>query len=423
MPGNPEILRLVESIHREKEVDREIVFAALESALASACKKRPGGPTSEIVVHIDRESGEIIAMDGDVRIKIEDLGRIAAQTAKQVLIQRVREAERDIVFDEYNGRINKMITGTVQRFDRGSLIVNLGKVEGVLPRSETVFNENFTPGDRVRAIILDIKKKGNKVVITLSRTSPLLVKELFLLEVPEISDRIIEIKDIVREAGLRTKIGVSSNDSKVDCVGACVGVRGNRINNIRNELNGERIDIIPWSPVAENFIVSAMSPAEVISVELDKIEKRARVLVRDDQLSLAIGKKGQNVRLAARLTRWHIDVITECQLADERGKMRDELLKLPSMTEDMLDRLQLAGILSIYDIAECDPEELAEISGLSPEIIQRMKEASEEAIKSLEVAGIAAASAADFEDVVTGAERKPAEPLPESNSDSVEPEN
>ncbi|RKY16517.1 MAG: transcription termination factor NusA, partial [Planctomycetota bacterium] len=289
----------MESIHREKDVDKEIVFKALESALASACKKKPGGAKSEIVVHIDRNTGEIIAMDGDERIPVSQLGRIAAQTAKQVLIQRIREAERDIIFDEYSGRIGKMITGHVQRMQRGNIIVNLGKVEGVLPRSEQIFNESYNSGERIRAIITDIRKRGNKVVITLSRTSPDLIVELFNLEVPEISDHVIEIKQIVREPGLRTKIAVHSVDSKVDCVGACVGVRGNRIRNIVNELNGERIDIIPWSPIPENYIVNAMSPAEVIMVELDHERKHARVVVRDDQLSLAIGKRGQNVRLAA----------------------------------------------------------------------------------------------------------------------------
>jgi N utilization substance protein A len=238
MAGNPEILRLVESIHREKDVSREIVFAALESALTSACKKRPGGAQTEIAVHIDRDTGEIIAMDGNDRVSVEDLGRIAAQTAKQVLIQRIREAERDIVFDEYSLKAGKMITGTVQRFDRGNtIVINLGKVEGLLPRSEQIFNENYNPGERIRAIITDVKKRGNKVVISLSRISPLLVRELFMLEVPEISDKIIEIKDIVREPGIRTKIAVNSVDPKVDCVGACVGVRGNRIRNIVNELN------------------------------------------------------------------------------------------------------------------------------------------------------------------------------------------
>ncbi len=393
MAGNPEILRLVESIHREKDVDKEIVFKALESALASACKKKPGGAKSEIVVHIDRDTGEIIAMDGDERIPVSQLGRIAAQTAKQVLIQRIREAERDIIFDEYSGRIGKMITGHVQRMERGNIIVNLGKVEGVLPRSEQIFNESYNSGERIRAIITDIRKRGNKVVITLSRTSPDLIVELFNLEVPEISDHVIEIKQIVREPGLRTKIAVHSVDSKVDCVGACVGVRGNRIRNIVNELNGERIDIIPWSPIPENYIVNAMSPAEVIMVELDHERKHARVVVRDDQLSLAIGKKGQNVRLAAKLTGWHIDVLTESQLQEERRRMREHMMRLPGMTPDLCDRFQLSGFVSIYDIIEADIEDLLAVRGMDEESAAELQRAAEELAARIEAEELEAAEA------------------------------
>jgi len=393
MAGNPEILRLVESIHREKDVDKEIVFKALESALASACKKKPGGAKSEIVVHIDRNTGEIIAMDGDERIPVSQLGRIAAQTAKQVLIQRIREAERDIIFDEYSGRIGKMITGHVQRMERGNIIVNLGKVEGVLPRSEQIFNESYNSGERIRAIITDIRKRGNKVVITLSRTSPDLIVELFNLEVPEISDHVIEIKQIVREPGLRTKIAVHSVDSKVDCVGACVGVRGNRIRNIVNELNGERIDIIPWSPIPENYIVNAMSPAEVIMVELDHERKHARVVVRDDQLSLAIGKRGQNVRLAAKLTGWHIDVLTESQLQEERRRMREHMMRLPGMTPDLCDRFQLSGFVSIYDIIEADIEDLLAVRGMDEESAAELQRAAEELAARIEAEELEAAEA------------------------------
>ncbi len=377
MAGSPEILRLVESIHREKDVERETVFLALESALASACKKRPGGAVSEIVVHIDRETGEIIAMDGDDRIPVEELGRIAAQTAKQVLIQRIREAERDIIYDEYCSKIGKMVTGNVQRFDRGNtIVVNLGKVEGMLGRSDQIFNETYTPGERIRAIITDIKKRGNKVIISLSRTTTELIRELFTLEVPEISDRVIEIRDIVREPGLRTKIAVYSHDSKVDCVGACVGVRGNRIRNVVNELNGERIDIINWSALDESFVENAMSPAEVIMVELDRADRKARVTVRDDQLSLAIGKKGQNVRLAARLTGWHIDVMTETQIQEERRLMRVDMMKLPGMSEELCDRFQLSGILSLDDILDTNVEELSAIRGMTPETALAVQKAA-----------------------------------------------
>ncbi|MDZ7816237.1 MAG: transcription termination factor NusA [Planctomycetota bacterium] len=386
MPENQEILRLVESIHREKEVSRETVFVALESALTSACKKRPGGSSdNEVVVHIDRETGEIIAMDGDARIPMAELGRIAAQTAKQVLIQRIREAERDIIFAEYEQKVGDMVTGNVQRYDKGGLIVNLGKVEGILPRQEQIFNENYSPGERIRAIITEVRKRGNKVIIALSRTSTKLVTGLFELEVPEIGDRIIEIKDIVREPGVRTKIAVHSVDSKVDCVGACVGVRGNRIRNIVNELNGERIDIIVWSPIEENYIVNAMSPSEVIGVELDRDEGRARVIVREDQLSLAIGKKGQNVRLAAKLTNLHIDIITEAQLSEERTKFKEEMLQLPQMDDELYDRFLFNGIESVYDIVDSDIEELCEIRGVDEDLAQQLIASSEEVIAAGEM--------------------------------------
>ncbi|KPJ53183.1 MAG: hypothetical protein AMS16_05575, partial [Planctomycetes bacterium DG_58] len=308
---NGELLRLVDAIHRDKNIDRDILLEGIEQALASAARKVYG--SEEITVTIDRETGDISALDGDTPIDPVSLGRIAAQTAKQVMIQKIREAERDVIFEEYQDRKGQLVTGTVQRFEGGSLIVNLGKTEGILPRGEQIPGEVYQPGDRIRVLVLDVRKVGPRVKIILSRTHPDLIRRLFELEVPEVSEKIIEIKDLSREAGQRTKIAVSSIDSKVDCVGACVGVRGSRIKNIVDELNGEKIDIVRWNESPEVLIMAALKPAEISSIDLDPENMRARVIVPEDQLSLAIGKKGQNVRLASKLSSWELDIVSEAE--------------------------------------------------------------------------------------------------------------
>ncbi|MHC4502651.1 MAG: transcription termination factor NusA, partial [Planctomycetota bacterium] len=259
---NEELLRHVDSIHRDKGVDKDTIYAAIEEALAAAARKRYK-TEEELEVKIDRTTGEISAIqDGEV-LPLDGFGRIAARTAYQVMNQRIREAERDVIYDDFEAKIDTLVTGTVQRFERGSIVVNLGRTEGILPRQEQVFNETYRAGDRIRAYVLAVKKKGQKVVIVLSRTHPNLVKELFALEIPEVSDRIVEIKNIVREPGFRTKVAVASNDMRVDPQGACIGVRGTRIRNIVEELSGERIDIIPWNESGEIFIKKSLSPAEI----------------------------------------------------------------------------------------------------------------------------------------------------------------
>lgn len=362
-----ELLRLVDSIHRDKGVDKEVLFAAVEEAMAAAAKKRYK-TDGEITVKIDRNTGKIEATHNGKPLDLTGFGRIAARTAYQVMTQRIREAERDVIFDDFETKVDTLVTGTVQRFEHGNIIVNLGRTEAILPRQEQVPSETYRAGDRIRAYVLSVKKKGQKVVIILSRTHPNLVRELFALEVPEISDRIVEIKAVVREPGFRTKVAVASNDMRVDPQGACIGVRGTRIRNIVDELGGERIDIIPWNESPEIFIKKALSPAEVTSIELDRDAQRARAIVPEDQLSLAIGKRGQNVRLAARLTGWHIDILTESEAKREKEAMRAEMLRLSEVIQGLspsiVETMMLSGFSSLHAIVKKGPEKLLAIKGI-----------------------------------------------------------
>jgi N utilization substance protein A len=361
-----ELLRLVDSIHRDKGVSKELLFEAIESALLTASRKR-WGPHGELTVKINRITGDLEAYEDGRRIDPAQFGRIAAQTAKQVMIQKVREAERDVIFGEFEAKIDTLVTGSVQRFEKGSIIINLGRAEAMAPKQEQVFSEQYRPGDRVRAYVVKVQKKGQKVLIICSRTHPNLVKELFALEVPEIGDRIVEIKGIVREPGHRTKIAVYSSDPKVDAIGACVGVRGTRIRNIVEELGGEKIDIVRWSDSPDLFIRNALSPAEITAVELDRETQHARVIVPEDQLSLAIGKKGQNVRLTAKLTHWHIDIMTEEQARKIREMDRAEIYKIPCLDAGVHEKLLLNGIVSLRQIVAKGGEHFETMYNLSGE--------------------------------------------------------
>lgn len=326
---NPEeLVRMVDTIHRNRDIPKEVLFEGLEFAIATAIKKRLGAG-EDLVVQIDRKSGEIHIEDeeGEYELDPEMLGRIAAQNAKQVMMQRMREAERDVLYDEYEARVGQLVHGTVQRFEGDSSVINLGKAEAFLPREERMRGESFQPGDRMRAIVLEVRKDGPRVRIIVSRTHPDLVRRLFELEVPEIADKIIEIKRVVREPGYRSKMAVVSTDPKIDPIGACVGVRGARIKAVIDELRGERIDIIRWSDSLETLILNGLKPA-VINIDniYPDVEKRsATVIVDEDQQSLAIGKKGQNVRLASRLCGWDIEIKTRAEyeadlLAAESGQ-------------------------------------------------------------------------------------------------------
>lgn len=322
---NPEdVLRMIEIIHHEKDIPKEVIFRAMEESLAAGVRKRLG-VGEDLKVRIDRKSGEIAMEDdeGEYELDMQDLGRIAAQTVKQGLMQRLREAERDVLFEEYETRVGQLVNGVVQRFEGDYLVINLGKVEAYLSKEDRVKGETFNPGDRIRAIIVEVRKDGSRVKILLSRTHPDLVRRLFELEVPEIADGIIEIKRVVREPGYRTKMAVQSQDPKIDSIGACVGVRGSRIKAVIDELRGERIDIIKWSDSLETLIMNGLKPA---TIHLDNIypdvdSHSAIVIVDEDQQSLAIGKKGQNVRLASRLCGWEIDIKTRQEFeADSRGR-------------------------------------------------------------------------------------------------------
>jgi N utilization substance protein A len=305
---NEELLAVLEHIEREKGIDKELLFKAIESALASAARKIIGKKDVEPDVAIDRKTGEIKIISEGKEIRSAEFGRIAAQTAKQVIIQKIREAERDIVFDEYTKRINALTSGSVHRFEKGDIIVDLGRTEAILPKSQQCPHERYRQGDRVRAYILEVSKTTHGPQIVLSRADANFVKKLFEIEVPEITDGIVEIKSISREAGERTKIAVWSKDEKVDAVGACVGVRGSWVKDIVRELQGERVDIVRWNDDLKEYVKAALSPAEPLEIKMNKDQKRIEAIVPDDQLSIGIGKHGQNVRLASKLVGWEIDI-------------------------------------------------------------------------------------------------------------------
>lgn len=313
------VLRLVDSLHRDKDINKEKVFEGIEAAILSAAKKHYKS-SENVTVTIDRGTGEIAINGGGDKIDPAGLGRITAQTAKQVIIQKVREAECNAVHDEFMSRRETIISGVVRGFEGPNMIVDLGKTEGILRKTAQISGEYYHVGERVRALIVDVKKFSHKVRVILSRTHPDFVKRLFELEVPEISDNVIEIKAIARESGHRTKIAVYSTDANVDCVGACVGVRGVRIKSVVDELNGEKIDIVKWSDSAEELLPNALKPAGVSGLVLSSDGRTASIIVPDDQFSLAIGKRGQNVRLASMLTEWSLDIITESQFEQSGGE-------------------------------------------------------------------------------------------------------
>lgn len=378
---NAELIRIVDSIHRDKDVDKEIIFQALEAAMLSAARKQFNS-LQEITVRIDRETGEIIINDGQTKLDPLTLGRISAQTARQIIIQRIREAERDVVFQEYERRIGEIVNGVIQRSEGMSVSVNLGKTEGFLPKREQVPGENYRPGERIRALVVDVKKLGPKVKITLSRTHPDLIRRLFELEVPEISDHTIEIRALAREPGARTKIGVFSVDSKVDCVGACVGVRGTRIKNIVDELNGEKIDIVRWSDSTDLFIANSLRPAEISSIFMDNARKRAVVIVPEDQLALGIGKKGQNVRLASKLVVWNIDIFTAVEFENRRDKARKDFATLPGIDDRLAAKLVESGVYSLEELLDSEPELLTRFEEIKPESISALQAAALQTIRT-----------------------------------------
>ena len=382
-----DLLRIVDSLHREKSIDKELVFRAIESALVTAAKKHYG-EEAEVDFVIDREKGGIIGgVDGQPLDYEEVIGRIGAQTAKQVIIQKVREAERDVLVEEYASMQDDLISGMVRQHEGGATIVNLGRLDAILPRSEQIPGESHHANERVRAMITEVRTQGNRVKVVLSRTRPLLVQRLFEQEIPEIADGVINIDSISREPGYRSKVAVSSIDQRVDCVGACVGVRGNRIKNIVDELAGERIDIVRFDEDPQVLIRNALQPAEVDEVILCQMMGRAIVLVREDQLSLAIGRRGQNVRLASKLCGWDIEIMTQEELEEQIEGAVAGYCKLDGVDEELANRLVGEGYLSYDDLSVIEPDDLMEMGGLNEEQVDHIvNQAEEEAAKAEAIA-------------------------------------
>ncbi|MCA9268667.1 MAG: transcription termination factor NusA, partial [Planctomycetales bacterium] len=377
---NPnEVLRIVDAIHRDKNIDQEIVFQAIESAYATALRKYYG-EEADVVINIDRDSGAIAgAVNGEAQEDLEEtIGRIGAQTAKQVIIQKIREAERDALYSEYDDMIGQMLSGVVQRNEGGAATVALGNVEAILPRSEQIPGETHHANERVRAVVCEVRKQGSRVKVILSRTRPQLVQRLFEQEIPEIAEGVIMVDAMAREPGYRTKVAVSSTDQRIDCVGACVGVRGNRIKNIVDELAGERIDIVRFSDDLQVLIPNALQPAEIEEVILCEMLGRAIVLVREDQLSLAIGRRGQNVRLASKLCGRDIEIMTREELEEQIERAVVGFSEIDGVSDEVAERLVGEGYLSYDDLSVIEPDDLMEMGGLTAEQVDHIVEQAEE---------------------------------------------
>ncbi len=416
-----ELLQIADAVAREKSIDRKIVITAMEDAIQKAAKSRYGAET-DVRAEIDEKTGDIrlqrllevveTVEEPAAQISVEDArlrnpaaqvgdyiseslppleyGRIAAQSAKQVIMQKVREAERDRQYEDYKDRIGEIINGTVKRVEYGNVIVDLGRGEAIIRRDEMIPRETFRYGDRVRAYVYDVRREQRGPQIFLSRSHPQFMAKLFTMEVPEIYDSIIEIKSVARDPGSRAKIAVVSRDSSIDPVGACVGMRGSRVQAVVGELAGERIDIIPWSPDPATFIVNALQPAEVTKVVLDEDAERIEVVVPDDQLSLAIGRRGQNVRLASQLTGWDIDILTEDEESERRQKEfqdRTQLFVDSLDVDEMVAQLLASeGFATVEDVAYVELDEVASIEGFDEETAEELQARAREHLEKVEAA-------------------------------------
>lgn len=379
---NSELVRIVDNIARDKNVDKESIFVDLEEAMVSAVRKHFGDLESEIVVHIDRNTGALAAFKSGEPIDVKRLGRIPAQTAKQVMIQKIRADERESIYADFIQRKGEIVSGSVVRYESGSLIVSLNhRTEGFMPKSEQIMGQTHRSGERIRCLILDVKEVSNQVKIILSRTHPDFIRRLFELEVPEVAENIIEIRMLAREAGYRSKVAVASNDDKVDAVGACVGVRGSRIKNIVDELGSEKIDIVRWNDSSQVLIANALMPAKVSETALCFELGRATVVVEPDQLSLAIGKHGQNVRLAARLTKWDIDILTPEEYNQGIDRLANCVKSVKGAGEEIIDKLIAIGVISVLDLDEVGTEPLIKELGVEPEIAEALVAAAAEAAR------------------------------------------
>jgi N utilization substance protein A len=462
-----ELLYVIDSVVKDKGITREVIVEALEMAMLTAARKKLGA-NRELEAHFNMDMGEIelfefkevveevtepltqISLEdgrnldseaeiGDslgLKLDTENFGRIAAQTAKQVIIQKVRDAERLMVYEEYKDRVGEIINGTVRRFEKGNMIIDLGRTEGILPHSEQVPRESYRAGDRIRSYVLQVHQESRGPQVVLSRRSPVFVKKIFAMEVPEIAEGIVTVESIAREPGVRTKIAVLSRDSGVDPVGACVGMKGSRVQAVVQELRGEKIDIIPWTRDIAGNVCNALAPAEVARMIIDDDQHMMLVIVPDDQLSLAIGRRGQNVRLAVQLTGWNIDIKGETEMKDLTKKAQDTLGKISGIGGVIAEKLYLEGFTTASDLAKADTEALTALPGIgkvkAEKIIQAAKEmAAQEAAeaaaappKTAESASPAAvadsaqaeAAAAEAGPEPTEAEAEPEEKGPESEA-------
>ncbi len=408
---NSELLAVAEYMERERGIDRETLLSAVESALLSASKKSIS-QAQEIRVAIDRKTcdvhayaqltvvetvklphdeitlsaakiiqpnavlGQVIEME----VTTKDFGRIAAQTAKQAILHKIRQVEKEKIFEEYKDRRGDIVSGTVRRFERSDVIVDLGRAEAILPAKERVPTEQYVAGDRIRALILNIENAQNGTQITLSRSHPDFVRRLFELEVSEINDKTVEIKAIAREAGFRSKIAVISHDDKVDPVGACVGLKGTRVKNIVRELSGEKIDIVRWSDDVKTFVTNALAPAKLVRLNIDESMRTVNIIVDADQLSLAIGKKGQNARLTAKLTGWKIDIQKEesdISFEEKVALAVASMAAVDGIGEENAELLVQSGFLTLEGILAAEIEDLEAIEGIAPDVARKIREAAE----------------------------------------------
>jgi N utilization substance protein A len=404
---------------REKRIDKKLLMETLTAGLSSAAKKKYGAsaeveveeddkgslglyliktvvedvenPASEIALPEARKLEKGIEIGGKVRINIpfSAFGRNAIQITKQILTQKIREFERDRTYEEYKDRVGEIVSGTVQQIDRSGILVNLGNAEASIPTKEQIRRERYAQGASIRAVITNVDKDAKGSMIELSRTSPDFLRKLFAQEVPEIYESLIEIKSVAREAGGRAKIAVYSKDERVDAVGACVGMKGSRVQAVVNELSGERIDIVPWSEDISVFVTRALSPAKIAAVKIDTDSKTVLAIVEEDQLSLAIGKDGQNVRLASKLTGWHIDLISSRE-QEQRDRLQEQLTMtiddMVGVTAKIAEKLQQAGIRTVQKLAKISDEELLAIPGLGPKTVEKLKTTAAKTMKELEKA-------------------------------------
>jgi len=402
-----DLARLVDTVHREKNIPRDILIEVLESAMIAAGRKR-FGMERDLEAQFNEDLGEVelfefrtvveevgndeteISIDlariadpecevGDslgIKVGVEDLGRIAAQTAKQVIIQKIRDAEREMTFNEFKDRKGELITGIVRRFEKGNIVVDLGRAEAILPKREQVQTETYRQGDRIQAYVLDITRASRSPQVVLSRVHPGLLMKLFELEVPEIYEGIVRIEACAREPGHRAKIAVSSMDRDVDPVGACVGLKGSRVQAVVQELRGEAIDIIPFHPDPARFIVHAISPANVSRVFIDEHTHSMELIVPDDQLSKAIGRRGQNVRLAAQLTGWRIDIFSETRHAEVTSTARSELTRVAGLDDEAVELIIRHGYRTAQELYDAEPYEIGGILDIEDEDAEKLIEAA-----------------------------------------------